>query len=216
MIKHNKKLYLHLIGLFVIICVHVVVFLKPFEKSDCDEYEEDSTEKIEPWVEYLQDSTYKVVIDTLITVYDAKTENIIKSYSLPSGSIKSLAIHPSGSHLLIMQDDSLLVFDLKKDVSLVDVKGMDEIYFSSDGRYLMTIYYRESKVELYQWPSLEFLTCEYMGLGWNRFWWRSQSGKLIFYYEENNYTYRTGFPSIINEDYPSFSVPECIDSIKVN
>jgi len=114
-----------------------------------------------------QDSTYKAVIDTVIAVYKIHSGEKISSLPLPAWTIKSLDIHPSGSHLVVMGDDSLHVYDLIKDnlantgtTSLldgdsttvrpyddawVDVEGQDEIHFSSDGNNMMTIYYRESE-----------------------------------------------------------------------
>lgn len=92
---------------------------------------------------------------------------------------------------------------------------MDEDYieFSADGKFLMVINYGDVEVMIYQWPGLKRLATGYMGFHRNNFWWENKEGKLVFFYYEDKYTYRTEFPSDPKDDSLSFSEPVCIDSV---
>jgi hypothetical protein len=239
-----KIVLLHFIGLFVILCLHSLIFLKHygseyrhFYSEDNNEDEETSFEDTIPTIEYLQDSTYKVVTDTIISVYNVKTGEKISSLSKPYEPVKFMAMHPSGSHLLILDEYSVNVYDLIKDnlanqdtttdyeedtttvwlddLSSADVTDVDEIAFSTDGKYLFTIDYSETEVDLYKWPELSYITTEYMGIMRNSFWWENKHGKLVFFYHESKYTYRTEFPADSNADSLFFSEPVCIDSVRI-
>ena len=160
--KTLKIVLFHLIGLFVILCLHSLVFLKHYGteyrhyySEDYDDDDETFYEDTIPQVEYLQDSTYKVVTDTIITIYKVKTGAKISTLSKPYEPITCMAMHPSGSHLLILDQYSVNVYDLIKDnlanqettldyeedtkttvwlddLSSADVTNVDAIAFSAD------------------------------------------------------------------------------------
>lgn len=234
--KPLKIVLFHLIGLFMILCLHSLIFLKHHGREyrhfyTNDYYEEAETyfEDTIPRIEYLQDSTYKIVTDTIITIYKVKTCEKISTLPMFNEPIRSMAIHPSGRYLAVLGEYYLEVYDLIRDnlantsttMDLsdnnpgLDVVDMDYIEFSADGKYIMVIEYGDVVVKVYQWPGLKYLDTGYMGFRRNSFWWENHGGKLVFFYNENKYTYRTEFPSDSTEEFPSFSEPVCIDSVRI-
>jgi WD40 repeat protein len=185
---------------------------------------------IEPWVDYFLDSAYKVVADSQITVYKTKTGEKISAFYKSYEPIRSMAMHPSGSHLLVLSEYTLDVYDLKKDDitehdtsatwssdnTEIDVGGNDAIEFSADGKYLMVIDYKEAGVTIMEWPGLQQLAYHEMGGYRSSIRWENKAGKLVFFYEVyrgSKACYRTQFPADPLADSLSFSTPVVIDSL---
>jgi hypothetical protein len=184
----------------------------------------------ESLVDYFLDSTYKVVADTLIKIYKVKTGENISTLSMFYEPIHSMAMHPSGNFLAVLGEYYLDVYDLKRDnlsntdtalfipddKTTLDVMDMDYLEFSADGKYLMVFDYGNVEVEIYKWPGLKYLDTGYLGFRRNNFRWESSAGKLVFYYYEDRYIYRTEFPSDKLSGSLTFSEPVLIDSVPDN
>ncbi|MCX6223946.1 MAG: hypothetical protein NTV01_04235 [Bacteroidia bacterium] len=183
----------------------------------------------EPWVEYCLDSTYKVVIDTVIAIFDTRSGEKIRTLPMPLGSVNTIAMHPSASHLVVMDSWKVKVCDLNGgdsaglydsstawyDDNYVDPSGVDAMEFSADGRFLLLFDFSEDHIRIYQWPGLDILADEYIGLN-HGFTWENRKGKVVFQYSEidfKQYTYQVVFPASPNE--LEFSAPVCIDSMPI-
>lgn len=223
--------YIFLLSGFLLIIILTIALMKSFHK-DKDYPDDDiiSQEYQDSWTDYLLDSTYKIVADSQITIYKVKTGEKISTLPMPSGQIRSMAMHPSGSHLAVLGEYTLQIYDLIKDDILnedtakmwssdateMDVYDKGAIEFSDDGRYLMLIDYKETSVTIIQWPELKELTMEYLGGYRNSFRWENKAGKLVFYYEAyrgSKTYYRTEFPADPKTDSLCFSKPVLIDSL---
>jgi hypothetical protein len=225
--KHLKKTWLTLLIGSIILTILAVAFFKHHHKPKNYSDSAFLAEESGPRIDYFLDSTLKVVVDTLIDVYQVKTGKKISSMTINNQSILSMAMHPSGSHLLVLDEYALHVYDLKKDNITnidttktwsdnffgMDITDMDYIEFTEDGKYLMVIDYKEAEVMILQWPGLKELTSAYMGGHRNSFWWDNEHGKLVFYYKENEICYRTVFPSGSNVYRLHFSKPTVIKAL---
>ena len=246
--KIQQKIRLLLVTDLVLLSLYLPILFLPYQTFETDADAEISSEVREPCTEYLNNSGFEAIIDTTIDIYELKTGIKISSLPVPDEQIKSMAIHPSGTHLLILDEYTLHVYDLKKDdlsntdnkvvssdstptnlagdtpsgwadempkvwtdiISEVDVRDVDIIEFSTNGKYLLSIDKSYSKVEIYRWPGLEYLTTQYMGLNHNFFWWEKKADNVIFYYQEKGHTYRTVFPCKSIAGLAIFSKPVCI------
>ncbi len=229
--KLHRTGYLFLLSGLVLIIISAVVLIKSFHKEK--DYPDDpivSQEFRDPWIDYLLDSTYKIVADSQMTIYKVKTGEKISTLPMPWGEIRSMTMHPSGSHLLVLGEYTLQIYDLKKDdisnedttttwssdASEMDVYDMGAIDFSDDGKYLLLIDYKETHVTIIQWPELKELATEYLGGYRSSFRWENKKGRLIFYYEVyrgSKAYYRTTFPADPKADSLCFSKPVLIDSL---
>lgn len=229
--KLPQKSYWFVLAGIVLLAVMALILIKLKIKPQVYETEEIFPEDTGPRVEYFVDSTYKVeVLDTLICIYRVKTGARISTLPRPD-EIRSMALHPSGSHLLILQKWEILVYDLKRDdLANTDTTGdwsendlwldlIDEDYieFSADGKYLMVIDYGNDDIRMYQWPGLEYLDSGCMGY-WHNCTWENKAGKFVFqYYFEGykKYIYRFEFPADPLADTLLFSKEVCIDSLPI-
>ncbi|MCX6278017.1 MAG: hypothetical protein NT004_07955 [Bacteroidetes bacterium] len=229
--KLPRKVCYFVFSGFVLITIFAVVLIKPFHKDK--DYPDEaliSAEYKDPWIDYLLDSTYKIVADSQITIYKVKTGEKISSLSMPWEPIRSMAMHPSASHLAVLGEYTLQFYDLKKDdvsnedttatwssdAPELDVYDKDAIEFSDDGKFLLVIDYQEADVTIFIWPELKELTTENMGGYRNSFYWENKNGQLIFYYEVyrgGKAYYRTRFPADPKADSLYFSKPDLIDSL---
>ena len=182
-------------------------------------YETYHPEKEDPWVDYFLDSTYKVVVDTTIDVFKVKTGKKINSFSKGFGTIRSMAMHPSGKFLVVLDEYSLNAYNIyNKEEDL----WTDEIYsdydcveFCDDGKYLILIEYSETEVVVLRWPDLYFLDSYIMGYR-TSFNLKYEKGKIVLLFESykgSNANYRTVFPADLHADTLRFSVPVLIDSL---
>jgi len=226
--KHSMKIYLFWFSTLILIIL-AVNFFRPHKKPAVDESSQLLFDDKEPW--FLLDSTMMVKVDTIIEIYKVKTGEKISSLPNYSRSIRSMAMPPSGSHLLVLDDYDLYVYDIKADeLSNTDTTkvwsdddngpecyGQDLIEFSSNGKYLMVIDFRNQTVSIYQWPGLKYLDTGEIGHHKN-FWWENKAGKLYFFYLMNGYkeyTYQMVFPDDSLADTIRFSDPVCIDSVEI-
>ena len=229
--KYPRKGYLLVISVIVLIIILIAVLLKS-DRNQQDHPDDGriSLEQHDPWIDYLLDSTYKIVADSQITIYKVKTGEKISSLSMPWEPIRSMAIYPSASHLAVLGEYTLQFYDLKKDdvsnedttatwssdAPELDVYDKDAIEFSDDGKFLLVIDYQEADVTIFNWPELKELTTENMGGYRNSFYWENKNGQLIFYYEVyrgGKAYYRTRFPADLKADSLYFSKPDLIDSL---
>ena len=75
---------------------------------------------------FFLDSAYKVVIDSQISIYKTKSGAKIKSFEKGFYSLISMAMHPSGSHLLVLDEASIKVYDVRSEDSY-PVKEEDQV-----------------------------------------------------------------------------------------
>ena len=80
----------------------------------------------------------------------------------------------------------------------------------------MLLEYSEVDVCILRWPDLKYLANCYMGTHRNSFWWENKKGKLIFYYNQGNFNYRTVFPANFHADTLCFSKAVLVDSVFKN
>lgn len=225
--KLTKSGFISIMGCIVILAVILMTWYNDRPKSRSLSISENSNDDLNSGIDYLLDSTYKVVTDTLINIFKVETGDKVITLPLPNELINSIAMHPSGNYLVLLWEYSLEVYNLRsvrmadsdttkscfEELPGLDIVDMDYTEFSADGKYLMVINYGDVEVKIYQWPGLKYLATAYMGFRRNSFSWENDSGKLVFSYFENNYIYRTEFPSDLNSDTLFFSEPVMIDSI---
>jgi len=157
-------------------------------------------------VEFSNDSSFKVVYDSMLHFWNCKTGIMTSEFDLMDsdlssvGRIQYLAIHPSGRFIAIIDEDGILTaWNVKKgncqrtatDDSFWRCSHLE---FSDDGKYLMSIDYAEATVDIYGWPKLNFITTGEMGRYRNSFNWENKNGKLIFYYQDYDGDYKNVFP----------------------
>jgi hypothetical protein len=214
---NRTKKILFVSALAIISIIGTILYKTHKIKESSQEIPEDD----KPWIEYFQDSTYKVCITKTIDVYKVKNGRKIKSIEKGLDRVIAVAIHPSGNHLVVLDENYLSVYNLKKKGHKPILEKMvgqeyDYIDFSKDGKYLLVIDYKDVEVSIYRWPGLKYLATGYMGFYRNSFWWENHAGKLIFYYRENNYTYKTVFPANPRAPILRFSKEVVVDSIPEN
>jgi WD40 repeat protein len=226
------KILQHVFATALILVVFALVFVKTHEKQEVftTSYYPAEDDKIR--VDFLLDSTYEIVIDTTIDIYKVKTNEKISSLDMFYDPIRSIVMHPSGSHLVILGEYSFRVYDLKKDNRLnkdietdfnydypeVDITDMDYIEFSADGKYLIVVDWADVEVTIYKWPGLKLLITENIGNYRNTFWWENRNGKLFFFYEyrgDKKYIYQMVFPADLQADTLRFSKTVCINSMEL-
>jgi WD40 repeat protein len=173
----------------------------------------------EPFVEFSRDSTYKLVCDSMVHVWNKKTGVLLKEFwftdsdTVFTGNIEYMAIHPSGKFMAMLDEDfSLTAWDLEKGLCVYSgsTYPLDQyqcIEFSDDGRYLLMVDYEDSMVDIYRWPGLEHLTTGELGTYRNDFNWKYLNGKVLFDYEIGDSIYRIIFPENEKADSLIFSAP---------
>jgi len=227
-IKFTKWKFIIVIIAIVLLAVLTIIWYKLPHKAEVNKNEiaiNDSTrlytEREERWIDYFLDSTYRVLVDSQITVFKTTTGKKINSYTVGSFPLKSIIMHPSGKYLAVFDREDISVYDLTKkgkepfkEISIDD--DFQGVEFSKNGKYLMVFNYRDPEVDIYSFPGLKFLANQYLGFYRNSFWCEEHAGKLVFYYKEvrefKSY-YRTEFPANPHARVLRFSKPVLIDSI---
>ncbi|MEI7676736.1 MAG: hypothetical protein WCJ03_08155 [Bacteroidales bacterium] len=222
--KLQKKGYLMLfVGVLLFICILSYQWFVHNKKSAHQKDKSIYSENIDCWEAYFNDSTYKVVVDSFITIYDVKTGSKLNSFDKPY-EYRSMGMHSSGSHLAVLDEFGLVLHKinisgtttLPEDYKTIDECNKDCIEFSADGKYLLLTDYSDVEVNVYSWPQLKLLDIGKCGDYRNNFGWEEKSGKLVFTYEVigvKKYTYRMHFP--VSPRRLKFSEPECIDSCEI-
>lgn len=211
-----------LISIILLLAISPIVFFW-WQQKNQKENIVTFPEVYERWETYFKDSTYKVVVDSFITIYEVKTGKKLNSFGKPNG-YRSMEMHPSGSHLAILDEYELFLLKvnendtvtLPNDYPFIDEYDKDKVEFSADGKYMLLTDYAEVQICIYSWPELKFLDSGKCGFYRNNFWWKEKAGKLIFTYEEmglKKYTYRMVFP--VSRHKLQFSEPVCIDSCEI-
>ncbi|MFZ4455988.1 MAG: hypothetical protein ACOYOT_07180 [Bacteroidales bacterium] len=227
--KLNRKTYLFVFVGIILLAIIAVFWYNSHSKEKINEDTINFPEENERWESYFKDSTYKVVVDSMITIYEVKTGKKLNSFGKPIG-YRSMEMHPSGSHLAVLDEYQLYLHKVNENDTLtppedytpIDEYDKDCVEFSSDGKYLLLTDYAEVQICIYSWPELKFLDSGKCGFYRNNFWWKEKAGSLIFYYEDiihfkeskaKKFTYRMFFP--VKPHKLRFSEPVCIDSCEI-
>ena len=231
MITFKKSWLLVLNGLVIIGLLAVILFRTPAgpevaKMKEIPEIEADSTvEEAENWYEYSGDSTYLMDLrDSTICIY-----KLISTLPYDGEGLNSMAIHPSGSHLLLLNDQRVMIYNVKRDnlaytgppsdryeSPWLEIEGANYLEFSRDGRFLMVIDYTWDQVDMYKWPGLDHLDTGNIGY-WHNCTWKNHDGKFVFeYYYEGykKYIYQFVFPA--GPRNLVFSEHVCIDSLPID
>jgi hypothetical protein len=230
--NHKKIVRRITLIVIVVLLMIILIIVRPFSRKSIPNNESDMFTEEGPFIEYLLDSTYKAVIDTVINIYKVETGERISTLPLLSGPIRSIAMSPAGDKFLILDEYNLYMYDLEKDnlanqdtsalvseeITGIDCFDQDYIEFSSNGKYLMIIDYSNQTVDIYEWPGLKHLDTGVIGY-YKNFWWKNKSERLYFYYVlygYKKYIYQIEFPADLNAKIPVFSEPVCIDSLDID
>jgi len=149
--KISQKRLLILSGSILLVVITLVILFISYDSPKIYDNDISLAAVDEPWIEYLCDSTFKVDIDTVIHVYNTETGEKISTIDRPYSQINSLAMHPSGSHLLILGEYFLTICDLKKD----DISNFheDTTFTADDTTWILDD--TASKDEVSTWASDE-------------------------------------------------------------
>lgn len=158
------------------------------------------------FVGFSNDSSLKIVYDSILHIWNCKTGTLIREFDLNStdsifvSGIRCLAVYPKGRFIVIIDDEGMMsAWDVRKGTCIRFITDnfiwrCNYLEFSNDGRFLMSIDYREATVDMYGWPGLNYIATGSMGRYRNSFNWENRNGKLIFYYEGYDGNYKTVFP----------------------
>ena len=226
-VKRYKIKFL-VIGLFSLFTASVILHFYPGKPSNEISFHGIPEEAERTLVQYSPDSSFKVIYDSVFHVWDIKSGEEINQFDLSAcdsifvGSVKYLAVHPTGNFMVIAdQDGSISSWDTRKGncMKASHQYGPDDfnlIEFTADGKFLFAIDYREATVDVLEWPDLNYLTTGYLGRYRNSFYWENRKGKLIFYFVEGNNHYEIEFPHLTNSGKPEFTKPKIVGKVKQN
>lgn len=221
--KSIRKTYQLLFAGIIILAITTVFWCYLHPKTEYKEDKATFSEDNERWVTYFNDSTYKVVVDSFITIYEVKTGKKLNSFGKPYGYC-SMEMHPLGTHLAVLDENELILHKVNEndtittpdDYVTVNEYDKDCVEFSADGKYLLLTDYAEVQISIYSWPDLKHLDTGKCGYYRNNFRWEEKGGKLVFTYEVmglKKYTYCMIFP--VSPHKLKFSEPVCIDSCEI-
>jgi WD40 repeat protein len=210
------------ISLAVIGILFVFAPQKPAKSNELyDQYNMDGLDST-PYVQYCLDSTYKVVYDTLLHVWNIKTGKKINEFEIAIFErIKSVVMHPSGKYLVIQEEfGELSVWNIRRGTQLNISKNFDSgdcnyFEFVEHGKYLLAVDYKEAFVSILKWPGLEHIATGDMGDHRSCFTWEERNGQLVFYYDIcHRYIYKTVFKERKHGNSAEFTKPLLVDSVE--
>lgn len=216
--KKVSRKYIISLGLFLL---GAIAFLSGFFLRNMVSYFDP---EVEEWDDsysfYNHDSSYYVVVDSVIQVWNVKTHRKVSEFDVGTDeygntmNVKEMAFHPNGRDLAILDKINILtVWDIIEG----DCIQYNDLYcyehhwlnFTDDGKYLLLVDYRDPEVNVLEWPDLNLLAYAYLGSYRNDFSWEYVDGKLEFCYEDNDgFIYKTVFPEDDRADSLVFSKPQ--------
>jgi hypothetical protein len=198
----------------------VLVIPKPAMKNKILGEISDTTRADEEniYTEYTSDSIYKIIYDSVVTVWDTRSGEKVSEFDVSVASytdfpkIKQMELDPSGKYLAFLDNLNIVsiynIFSGKCEGTNDDyIYESCHIYFTDDLKYLLMIDFREATVEILRCPNLEYLAYGEMGYFNSNLNWETENGKLIFYYEIGDSLFRKVFPADGHGDSLVFSDP---------